>query len=121
MGRRTSIEGEIRRLWTVGTAHESDDQTLLSCYVLDQHECAQEAFRLLVDRHGPMVLHVRRRSIVLPSSFVISRVGPRRMPPGILAARLVRCGCGFPAPVNDYGAAWYALDSGRKGAPWSAG
>ncbi|MDG3004319.1 RNA polymerase sigma factor [Paludisphaera mucosa] len=60
-GRRSSIEGRVRTLWTLGAVVDVDDRTLLSRYVFDRDESAEEAFRILVERHGPMVFRVCRQ------------------------------------------------------------
>ena len=53
-----SLEREMRTLWAVGTAGDLDDAALLSRFVLRPGDSAKEAFRILVQRHGPMVLRV---------------------------------------------------------------
>ncbi|AMV40054.1 RNA polymerase sigma factor [Planctomyces sp. SH-PL62] len=60
-GGRPTIEGEIRKLWAFGTLGGADDRALLSRFALDRDEPAEEAFRILVERHGPMVLRVCRQ------------------------------------------------------------
>jgi RNA polymerase sigma factor (sigma-70 family) len=61
IGRRVAVDKRLRALWTVGVAGDADDRTLLSRYALSQDEGAEEAFRVLVERHRPMVLRVCRR------------------------------------------------------------
>ena len=61
IGRRVAVDKRLRALWTVGVAGDADDRTLLSRYALSQDEGAEDAFRLLVERHRPMVLRVCRR------------------------------------------------------------
>jgi RNA polymerase sigma factor (sigma-70 family) len=58
--RRSSIGGPLRTLWTVGTVGASDDLELLSRFARRQ-DGADDAFRVLIERHGPMVLHVCRQ------------------------------------------------------------
>jgi RNA polymerase sigma factor (sigma-70 family) len=57
-GYGSSIGARLRTLWTVGTVSETDDQALLSLFADRQDAAADEAFRILVERHGPMVLRV---------------------------------------------------------------
>ena len=57
---RPSIEGQIRTLWTIGTVGEADDSALLSRFARRQDE-PDDAFRILVERHGPMVVRVCRQ------------------------------------------------------------
>ena len=54
--RRSSLEGQMRVLWAVGTVGGLDDAALLSRFALRLGDSAKEAFRILVERHGPMVL-----------------------------------------------------------------
>jgi DNA-directed RNA polymerase specialized sigma24 family protein len=56
--RRSSLEGQMRVLWAVGAAGDMDDAALLSRFALRLGDSANEAFRILVERHGPMVLRV---------------------------------------------------------------
>jgi RNA polymerase sigma factor (sigma-70 family) len=56
--RRSSLEGQMRVLWAVGTVGDLDDATLLTRFALRLGDSAKEAFRVLVERHGPMVLRV---------------------------------------------------------------
>ena len=63
IGRRSSIEGEIQTLWTAGAVGEANDRTLLSRYSMRQDDAAEEAFRVLVERHAPMILRVCRQVI----------------------------------------------------------
>jgi len=55
---RSTFGARLGTLWTVGTVGDTDDQALLSRFADRQDEAADEAFRILVDRHGSMVLHV---------------------------------------------------------------
>ncbi len=61
IGRRVAVDRWLRALWTVGVAGDADDRTLLSRYALSQDDGAEDAFRILVERHQPMVLRVCRR------------------------------------------------------------
>jgi RNA polymerase sigma factor (sigma-70 family) len=63
IGRRSSIDRQLRTLWTVGVAGDADDRTLLSRYALSRDDGAEEAFRILVERHGAMVLRVCRQVV----------------------------------------------------------
>jgi RNA polymerase sigma factor (sigma-70 family) len=63
IGRRSAIDRQLRTLWTVGATGDADDRTLLSLYALGRDDGAEEAFRVLVERHGPMVLGVCRQVI----------------------------------------------------------
>ena len=56
--RRSSLEGQMRVLWAVGAAGDIDDVALISRFALRLGDSAREAFRILVERHGPMVLRV---------------------------------------------------------------
>jgi RNA polymerase sigma factor (sigma-70 family) len=56
--RRTSFETQMRTLWAVGTVGDLDDAALLARFALRLDDSAMEAFRILVERHGPMVLRV---------------------------------------------------------------
>jgi RNA polymerase sigma factor (sigma-70 family) len=57
-GNRSTFAARLGTLWSVGTVGETDDQALLSRFAERQDEAADEAFRILVERHGPMVLRV---------------------------------------------------------------
>ena len=56
-----AISGMLRTLWTVGTIGETDDRGLLERFRRDRDERAEAAFRILVERHGPMVQRVCRQ------------------------------------------------------------
>jgi RNA polymerase sigma factor (sigma-70 family) len=56
--RQACLENQLRTLWTVGAVGEADDRTLLFRYAASQDDYGEEAFRVLVERHGPMVLSV---------------------------------------------------------------
>jgi RNA polymerase sigma factor (sigma-70 family) len=61
MGGRAAVDRLLRTLWTVGIGGDADDRTLLSRYALSRNDAAEEAFRILVERHGPMVLRICRQ------------------------------------------------------------
>jgi RNA polymerase sigma factor (sigma-70 family) len=63
IGRRAAVDRRLQTLWTVGIAGDADDRTLLSRYALSRDDGSEEAFRVLVERHGPMVLRVCRQVI----------------------------------------------------------
>ena len=50
--------GPLRTLFTVGATGPMSDGELLSRYLDGEAESAEQAFKALVDRHGPMVRHV---------------------------------------------------------------
>nr|WP_303652943.1 RNA polymerase sigma factor [Paludisphaera mucosa] len=50
-------------MWTTGATAGVDDGALLSRFAAGRGEAAEEAFRILVERHGPMVLDVCRRAV----------------------------------------------------------
>jgi RNA polymerase sigma factor (sigma-70 family) len=56
--RRSSLERQVRVLWAVGTVGDLDDASLLARFALRLGDSAREAFRVLVERHGPMVLRI---------------------------------------------------------------
>jgi RNA polymerase sigma factor (sigma-70 family) len=66
LGRRSAIDVQLRTLWRVGAAGEADDQSLLARYARGPDDGGEEAFRVLVERHGPMVLRVCRQVIGNP-------------------------------------------------------
>jgi RND family efflux transporter MFP subunit len=51
---------DLRTLFSAGTLRDLTDGQLLERFALDRGESAQQAFSMLVDRHGPMVLRVCR-------------------------------------------------------------
>ena len=55
---------ELSALWNVGTVGDVDDLTLVARYSAVRDETSEAAFRVLVERHGPMVLRVCRRLLV---------------------------------------------------------
>ena len=56
--RGSSVERQMRTLWAVGTVGDLGDSALISRFISRQGDSATEAFRILVERHGPMVLRV---------------------------------------------------------------
>jgi RNA polymerase sigma factor (sigma-70 family) len=56
-----AIGRELRTLWNVGAVGEVDDTGLLVRFSAGRDESAEAAFRVLVERHGPMVLRVCRQ------------------------------------------------------------
>ncbi len=50
-------------LWTIGTLGALDDGQLLDCFRDCRDRAGQEAFRILVERHGPMILSLCQRLI----------------------------------------------------------
>src|SRR4051794_34276157 len=54
------VRGNLHTLWTVGALGRGDDSALIARFVDRHDEAAELAFRLLVERHGPMVLRVCR-------------------------------------------------------------
>ena len=57
---------EIQRLFTLGTLGDLTDVQLLELFLTRQQQDAEDAFTILVNRHGPTVLGVCRR--ILPGS-----------------------------------------------------
>jgi RNA polymerase sigma factor (sigma-70 family) len=51
----------LRTLWTAGAVGEIDDRGLLERFRRDRGERSEVAFRILVERHGPMVQRVCRQ------------------------------------------------------------
>jgi RNA polymerase sigma factor (sigma-70 family) len=69
-GRRTGVEGHLRTLWGAGAIGEADDAALIARFSAasspaapGRDEAAEAAFRVLVERHGPMVRRVCRQVI----------------------------------------------------------
>src|SRR5271166_2708821 len=52
---------EIRTLFSFGVTDHSPDRELLDRFLAAEHAESEAAFALLVERHGPMVLHVCRQ------------------------------------------------------------
>ena len=55
-----AVLGQFRTLFNVGTVRDMTDGQLLERFATDPGESAEQAFAVLVDRHGPMVLRVCR-------------------------------------------------------------
>jgi len=55
-----SVARQLTTLWSVGTVGQADDQALLAAYCAGRDGTAEAAFRVLVERHGPMVVRVCR-------------------------------------------------------------
>jgi RNA polymerase sigma-70 factor (ECF subfamily) len=51
---------QLRTLFNVGTIRELTDGQLLERFATERSEAAELAFAVLVERHGPMVLHLCR-------------------------------------------------------------
>ena len=62
-GRSTSatLLRDVRAIFEFGVARDVSDRELLDRYLLADRAAAEAAFTFLVDRHGPMVLHVCRQ------------------------------------------------------------
>jgi HlyD family secretion protein len=60
IGRNGAVLGQFRTLFNVGTVGDLTDGQLLERFATDRGESAEQAFAVLVDRHGPMVLRVCR-------------------------------------------------------------
>ncbi len=60
-GSAGSIARQIKTLWTAGTIGEADDPALLALFSTRRDEAGDAAFRILVERHGPMVVRVCRQ------------------------------------------------------------
>jgi RNA polymerase sigma factor (sigma-70 family) len=64
-GRETgAFEVQIRTLFTAGTLAGLSDRQLLERYAAQRDASSECAFRVLLERHGPMVLGVCRRILV---------------------------------------------------------
>jgi RNA polymerase sigma factor (sigma-70 family) len=57
---------EVRTLFTTGTSVGLTDRDLLARFLDEGRDSAEGAFRLLVERHGPMVLRVCRQALKDP-------------------------------------------------------
>jgi RNA polymerase sigma factor (sigma-70 family) len=57
------VIGQLRTLFELGAVGSMTDGELLDRYLEDRDESGQSAFRVLVDRHGPMVFGVCRASL----------------------------------------------------------
>src|ERR1700679_664514 len=65
-GPANSALRQIRTLYTLGTLGDLTDAQLLELFLTRQREAAEDAFAILVNRHGPTVLGACRR--MLPGS-----------------------------------------------------
>jgi len=85
------VAGPLRTLWGVGVAGGLSDRQLLDRFATGHCEAAELSFQSLVERHGPMVLGVCRRSIAtrspkptmtgspgIPTASLSIRIGRRR-------------------------------------------
>jgi DNA-directed RNA polymerase specialized sigma24 family protein len=54
---------EIRTLYALGTLGDLTDAQLLALFLTRQRQDAEDAFAVLVNRHGPTVLGVCRRML----------------------------------------------------------
>jgi RNA polymerase sigma factor (sigma-70 family) len=59
--RNAVLASEVRTLFGYGVARDSSDRELLERFLTRDHVEAEAAFTVLVERHGPMVLHVCRQ------------------------------------------------------------
>lgn len=68
MGSRQSSElsGHLQTLFQVGVVSGLSDPQLLERFVANRDEAGEMAFRVLVERHGPMVLRVCRSVLSQP-------------------------------------------------------
>jgi HlyD family secretion protein len=57
---------DLRTLFSLGTVRDLTDGQLLERFATDRSEAAEQAFAILVERHGPMVLRVCRGVLVDP-------------------------------------------------------
>ncbi len=55
------IGRHLHTLWTAGAIGEAEDLALLNRFSAHRDDTAEAAFRILVERHGPMVLRVCRQ------------------------------------------------------------
>lgn len=53
--------GSLTTLWSLGSSAELPDSELLARYLLRRGDASEAAFRVIVERHGPMVFQVCRR------------------------------------------------------------
>src|SRR5260370_1347886 len=59
--RNAALLSEVRVLFGFGVVRDSSDRELLERFLTADHGEAEGAFTVLVERHGPMVLHVCRQ------------------------------------------------------------
>src|SRR5690349_3698027 len=62
-GRLASVGEGLRALWTAGALGGVDDAVLIGRFAERRDEVAEAAFRVLVERHGPMVVRVCRQVV----------------------------------------------------------
>ncbi|MFI5460475.1 MAG: RNA polymerase sigma factor [Isosphaerales bacterium] len=62
-GRPVSVGEGLRTLWAAGAIGAADDAVLIARFSERRDEVAEAAFRVLVERHGPMVVRVCRQVI----------------------------------------------------------
>lgn len=53
--------GSLTTLWTLGSSGELADSELLARYLSRRDDASEAAFRVIVERHGTMVVHVCRQ------------------------------------------------------------
>ncbi len=58
---RNAVLRDVQTLFDYGVVRDSSDQELLERFMTADHGEAEAAFTVLVERHGPMVLHVCRQ------------------------------------------------------------
>jgi RNA polymerase sigma factor (sigma-70 family) len=64
MGERQTLVGDdLLTLWTAGAIGGAEDAVLITRFSEQRDEAAEAAFRVLVERHGPMVVRVCRQVI----------------------------------------------------------
>jgi Sigma-70 region 2 len=61
--RSGAVGEQLRTLWSVGAVGGADDAALIARFTGRRDEAAEVAFRVLVERHGPMVQRVCRQVI----------------------------------------------------------
>ena len=61
--RSGSVGSQLRTLWSVGAVGTADDAALLARFADRRDDVAEAAFRVLVERHGPMVQRVCRQLV----------------------------------------------------------
>ena len=58
--RNADLLRDVRTLFRFGVVRDASDRELLERFLTADHADAEAAFTILVERHGPMVLHVCR-------------------------------------------------------------
>ena len=69
MARETTsaaFRSDVRTLFRFGVVRDASDRQLLECFLAADHVEAEAAFTVLVERHGPMVLHVCQQALSNP-------------------------------------------------------